>query len=476
MDNENDNTETIIYQGQKIAVEPMGEMGGYMGKLRGHGRGGEDQLFRDEAGRYYLRQKRFVESGTIQFMHEAEAAGVLFERVHAINVNAAILWAISFTGTDGWKLRCDAADLLMEGRGYADPQPMHLSAEQRAMVSDPDRFAKQRGPGAGSDRITVELDDLASAMLRKTCKEGDATHHAGENLRDLVNTAVTFYLVDDRNDQFGEFDLSDGADALARAKRDRLSLEAAEQEPPSVDESDGVETQPGIHRFTFDYPATRRTCGLRRTVEVSDEQMQRAGELAVHFDLAPTEFLRRLADQNHLPGQARRSENKLRGLLKAENVAFVCMDESMAKRIERAAQSRNQTADEFVAEALGGDVDMWEENMLLHPTTGELLEADFETLFTETESEMIVPPIGREHEPQFQTHHGRQYVRFGAYLTPEQLERLEFPHMISDCSTDEEVPTLLIPFDAEASPFLEVGGQRVQFGHTVQPAQAEEAA
>ena len=151
------------------------------------------------------------------------------------------------------------------------------------------------------------------------------------------------------------------------------------------------------------------------------------------------------------------------------------MDEAMAKRIERAAQARSQTADEFVAESLGGDVDMWEEAMLLHPTTGELLEADYEELYTEVDYTYTVPPVGREHELQFKSHPGRKYVRFGAYLTPAQLERLEFPHMVSDCVADREVKTLLIPFDEDGSPFLEVGGKRVQAAETVAEAEEEAA-
>ena len=116
-------------------------------------------------------------------------------------------------------------------------------------------------------------------------------------------------------------------------------------------------------------------------------------------------------------------------------MAFACFDEDMSRRIERAAQARGQTAEEFVADSLGGDVDMWEECMVVHPATGELLEADYEDLFTETTSDMIVAPIGREHEREWQTHLGRQYVRFGAYLTPEQWKGLEYPHMVSDCET-----------------------------------------
>ena len=471
--------ETIKYRGQDIQAEKMAELGGFMGSLRGRERNGEDELWRDEEGCYYLRRQRYTATKDgPQYMHEARGAGVLFDTVHCVGINTAILWAINNLSGDSFELRADAAGLLMDGRGYEDPNPVHLSATQREMVSDPDRFARQLEPGAASGRITVELDDLASAMLRKTCKEGDACRHPGENLRDLVNAAVTFYLSDDRNDQVGKFDLSQGDDALERAKHDRLKLEAAApQTPPDLaDEAKAVATLPGVHRFTFDYRATGRVCGRQRTIEVNDEQMKRAGELAAVFNLTPSQFLRGLADRNDLPGQSRRANNKLRDSLHAENIAFVCMDEAMAKRIERAAQARNQTADEFVAESLGGDVDMWEEAMLVHPTTGDLLEADYEELYTEVDYTYVVPPVGREHELQFKTHAGRKYVRFNAYLTPEQLERLEYPNMIFDCEANKDVPVLIVPFDTDGSPYLEVGGQRIQIGHTFPPAAAEEEA
>ena len=72
----------------------------------------------------------------------------------------------------------------------------------------------------------LTLDPVASAMLRKVSQEGDACRHPGEDPRDLVNAAVTFYLSDDQNDRHGEFDLSCGDEALARAKHDRLATES----------------------------------------------------------------------------------------------------------------------------------------------------------------------------------------------------------------------------------------------------------
>ena len=72
----------------------------------------------------------------------------------------------------------------------------------------------KRPPG----RIVVELDDLASAMVRKRLAEKDHP-----DSRDVVSAAVTFYLCDP-DKSHGLFDLSDGKEALERAKRQRLHL------------------------------------------------------------------------------------------------------------------------------------------------------------------------------------------------------------------------------------------------------------
>ena len=257
-------------------------------------------------------------------------------------------------------------------------------------------FLEAMAENAGHEPVAVQnrftgLDSEANRVLH----EYAAIH--GVDMRDALSGAV-FFAFTNADDTGATTD----REAVEQAKARRLHDEQATAQPqdtrtavPAISsEGEAVLNLPGIHRFTFDYPATARTCAMQRTIEVSDEQMSRADELAVVFGLTPVEFLRALADHNHLPSQARRSKDKLRESLKAEHIAFVCMDETMAKRIERAADTRDQTSDEFVAESLSGDVDMWEENMLLHPTTGALLEADFESLYTEVHSEMLIPPHG----------------------------------------------------------------------------------
>ena len=63
-------------------------------------------------------------------------------------------------------------------------------------------------------------------MLRQACREGTACHHPGEDLRDLVNAAVTFYLCGEADSRQGELSLEDAGEALERAKQARLDVES----------------------------------------------------------------------------------------------------------------------------------------------------------------------------------------------------------------------------------------------------------
>ena len=314
-----DDMQTIIHQGQPIRATLVNYLSGTIPTSTVDA-DGDEELFRDEAGRYYLRRTLNLLTDYHEDGGEGNIAASGRTLVHRINVNAAILWATTRLNSETLHLRQDAAALLMEGRAYFDPHPSHLNAEQRAMVSDPARFALggsarptgmngtpdmitvpltlplslyrqvlamayydssntsldagarivesiegdvrawhesgDTGPTPGeylaefeqelaaglypevyppalSDearqavgapgRIVVELDDLASTMLRKACREGNECREAGEDLRDLVNAAVTFYLCGDKDDQHGEFDLNCGDEALERAKADRLA-------------------------------------------------------------------------------------------------------------------------------------------------------------------------------------------------------------------------------------------------------------
>jgi hypothetical protein len=59
--------------------------------------------------------------------------------------------------------------------------------------------------------------------------------------------------------------------------------------------------------------------------------------------------------------------------LKAEHIAFECFEPTLKARLERGARFRDMSMDEYVAHVLGWYVDNDEEDMIVHPKTGELL-------------------------------------------------------------------------------------------------------
>lgn len=70
----------------------------------------------------------------------------------------------------------------------------------------------------------VQLDELATAMLLRVMREGNECYHAGEDPRDLVSAAVTYYLANE-GEAVGRFELNHGDECLERAKATRKHLE-----------------------------------------------------------------------------------------------------------------------------------------------------------------------------------------------------------------------------------------------------------
>ena len=221
----------------------------------------------------------------------------------------------------------------------------------------------------------------------------------------------------------------------------------------------------GSARFAFEYPATPRYCALRRELKVTAQEMARVEKIAPAFGLEPREFLKQLANHD-LPKQphGQPEGNKMDSQLCTEHIAFACFEPSVAKRIKRVAESRGQTMEELIVEAVAGQVDCYEEAFVLHPQTGELLCADYDELFTEVSNQMLAAPIGREHETGFQLSLGKQHVHFSVFLTPEQMERLEYPHMVHDCESGQDVPCVLIPINPQGNPILTVDRKDVKPG------------
>ena len=333
--------ETIIYQGQPTKATLVNYLSGAIPTSTVEHDGDED-LFRDEAGRYYLRRQlsRLDSEGECR-----PASGRT--HVHRISIKAAILWATTRLNSQTLDLRLSAADAL---------------------------------------KVPALTGDTRHGVSESTLKA--AACYAAKHGRTLDQFIVDCLEMVAKDDQFVPVS---GGEAETPGT---VSPASAGPVAPLVEEP-----QPGVRRFTFDYSASRWLAARRRTVELTDEQMERARELAEAFNMDLLPFLQGLVDRNHLPGQSCRKDAKVYNLLQGEHIGFVCTDVAMARRIERAAQSRGESVEEYVAHALGGDVDAWEECMLLHPTTGDLLDTDYEELYTEVKCEYMLAPLGRENEP-----------------------------------------------------------------------------
>lgn len=339
-------TTTIPYQGQDIAVTRVNCMSGDFTTSTGDVNGDED-LYHDAAGHYYLRRKLDYLDGEC----ERPASGRV--HVHRLSATAAILWATTRLNSDTLDLRCDAAALL----------PKRAPCQPAAPSTQP---------------TTTAVDD----------------------------------------------------------------------------------TENGTTRLEFTYTPTPARVGGRMKIHMDAKQMELAEKLADHFCVGARQFLALLA-LNDLPDQP--SGNGEAGdLLYAEHVRFTCKGKGRASRVRRAVKASGLSLEGFVAAAVSSWVKMYEDDMIVHPRTGRLLHADRHELFTRGQHEVTAAPVGKEHEPQWQRDLYRQYVSFSAHLTTEQMERLEYPHMVHDCASDRELPCVLIPYDAEEGlPYLRVGGRDV---------------
>ncbi len=143
----------------------------------------------------------------------------------------------------------------------------------------------------------------------------------------------------------------------------------------------------------------------------------------------------------------------------AERIQFTCLDKAMARRIERAAQVAGKSVDAFVASAVAGTVDSYEETMVVHPQTGAVLLEDRNDVFTRVSHELTAPPKNGSNinfliSPQREA--GKQFVRLEAWLTPEELVQMHHCNYNRDAS---RLPYLQLPIPAESEPRLTVDGK-----------------
>jgi hypothetical protein len=149
---------TIIYEGQEIEVQHVSDINLRLGD-------GMDTLLCDKEGCYYLRRE-FADKDTVL--------------LHRINVNAAILWAVEIGAEGSSLLRSDAASLLMEGRGYFDPNPIHCPTVAKGEMAE----AAKPLPISRRVSLSFELEPLHAALLSAfSRRQGIAHRRTGRPLR-----------------------------------------------------------------------------------------------------------------------------------------------------------------------------------------------------------------------------------------------------------------------------------------------------
>ena len=234
MDNENENTtemETIIYRGSEIQAQLMGEIDGQ--RMWGRRDAVSVGLYRDAEGIYYLqRESHNSQDGRVTSPLFASRRAAEFDYrciVHRIGINAAILWAVGQLGNgDPWHLRLDAADAIMEGKGYNDPNPIYW------------RYAENKQAAAGKGSLMAALASVAPltmhgvttgtlrAAARFATKHGDTVENMLRSLMacDTVGdegdeeadnqSAVPFYRLDHKTSALMQEYLADRPDTDAR--------------------------------------------------------------------------------------------------------------------------------------------------------------------------------------------------------------------------------------------------------------------
>ncbi len=180
----------------------------------------------------------------------------------------------------------------------------------------------------------------------------------------------------------------------------------------------------GAFTFAFDYPPREKSPGLHIGMPgIIKSRWWRCAGLPGALQMDPGEFLRLLV-ANELPGQPwlrRRKDNRMADRLKAEHIGFTCSDKGMLRRIERAARATGSTVAEFVAHEFAGDVDCYEEDMIIHPATGELLCADDDDLYTRTSHDAVTaPPLDIDRNPPFWK--GVDLCSNGSQTLPDSVE------------------------------------------------------
>ena len=167
--------ETINYQGREIEAVEVNQMHGYLGITAPQGNcwlahDGDEDLFRDAEGQYYLR--RTLKLWDYDSTSERHASGRT--HVHRLSVKAAILWAIMRCNAQTDALRRDAVKVLTRPpvvnglRGFADGSAtltMHLKPAVASLV-------RAVGEMDGDTPLGVAYEGLSEYLVGSLTQEG----------------------------------------------------------------------------------------------------------------------------------------------------------------------------------------------------------------------------------------------------------------------------------------------------------------
>ena len=332
----------VTYRGREVEARKVNYISGCV-PTSSEDLDGDEDLFRDDQGRYYLRRR---------LAHDKQ------ERVHRITPTAAILWATTRINSETLDLRRDAVAALKAStptsavRHSADgsmtltlhlrPDPARLvrraaaaneqselleiwgciqsgtvgriartHIDQREMEAifegNPPGQALACASNGVAHGLVALLDDHCRDMMRAYLAE-----RPDLDLRDVANGAVEFLLGNPDQDD----EVCSSPRCIARAKARRINGQpapaAVTPAPVPILKANEAQVDDGCQHFTFSYPPKAEVAGLRIGIKLDAAQMALAQTprqpLRSHAAHLPQEAGRTNSARPAQPGPAARRE------------------------------------------------------------------------------------------------------------------------------------------------------------------------
>ena len=223
----------------------------------------------------------------------------------------------------------------------------------------------------------VELDDRAMDLVERYDEENRARHEGrGIEVSDIVNGAIRSIL---ESDLEGDTILCRDVEEAMQARNGISNDDHEEKSEVETEEEEGTATgktaDHAQHAVHLQIPGQGRTPRALPRDRVDARADGDGAESRGSLWPEPSGLSAAVArlESSRPTFVLGDGSGKLANLLRAEHIAFACFDEALLKRIKRAAQSCGVGVDEYVADAVRRDVDCEEEEMIVHPQTGEVI-------------------------------------------------------------------------------------------------------